>query len=1204
MKLPRNFVIKACGIALAILGLVAWQIAQTSSRVRAEVGSQSSQSLAAALPVASNLASGALAGTDIFCNSTPIVFGNNLPPASPPSASTPYPSDITVAGMTGTVTKVTVTLNNINHTFPDDIDVLLVGPTGANAILMSDVGGNPDANNVTLTLDDAAALSLPDAGPLVSGAFKPTNVGITPDPFPAPAPAGPYGTALSAFNVTNPNGTWRLYVADDLLGDVGSIAGGWCLTITTADTPPCTLTCPENIDQANDPTQCGAMVSYPAPTTTGTCGTVTCTPPSGSFFFVGTTTVTCISATGSQCSFTVTVNNVNCPLTDFCNPTSISLQTNSVTTPYPSSIGVSGVPGVITKVTVTLNNITHTFPDDIDVLLVSPTGANAIIMSDVGGNPDANNVTLTLDDAAPSPLPDIGPLVSGTFKPTNNAPAETFPPPAPAPSGGSLLSAFNGADPNGVWRLFVIDDSLSDFGSIAGGWCLTITTEVPCTITCPANVNISNTTGQCGSTAFYTPLTTGDCGTVGCTPASGSVFPVGTTTVTCTTSSGPSCSFTVTVNDVENPIVTCPANQSLTPPPGQCSAIATYEATATDNCPGVSVVTCSPPTGSAFAVGTTTVTCSATDASGNQGSCSFTVTVTDGEAPVVTCPANKSVPATAGECEADVTFTATALDNCSGVIPATCVPASGSSFPVGTTTVTCTATDTAGNQGSCSFTVMVTDNQNPVVTCPANKSISAALGLCEATTTYTATAEDNCPGVGAATCSPPSGSSFPVGTTTVTCTATDAAGNQGSCSFTVTVTDNQNPVVTCPANKSVIAPSGACSASVTFSAAAADNCPGVSAANCSPPSGTAFPVGTTTVTCSATDASGNQGSCSFTVTVTDTTPPVISCPPNITTVDNAPGACGAMLNPGTATATDNCAVASVVDTRSDNAALGAIYPVGTTVITWKATDASGNMTTCQQTVTVTNPSPVVTITGPPSGSIFPVNSAVAFTSTFTDNLGDTHTAQWMFDATTASAPVVEPTVSTPGTANLSFTFTTPGVYIVQLKVEDDCGNITIANTVNGEPAMVVIFDPEGEFVTGGGWINSPAGAYPANPTQTGKANFGFNAKYHNGDSVPRGETEFRFGNFKFHSTNYQWLVIQGPRFQFRGTGKVNGSGNYGFLLTGIDGSVAGGGGSDKFRIKIWDINNGNVVVYDNEISTPDSANPVTLLGGGNLVIHH
>ena len=274
-----------------------------------------------------------------------------------------------------------------------------------------------------------------------------------------------------------------------------------------------------------------------------------------------------------------------------------------------------------------LNNITHTFPDDIDVLLVGPTGANAIIMSDAGGSADATNVTLVFDDAAASPLPDLSALSSGTFQPTNHPPADTFPSPAPTPSGATALSVFNGTSPNGVWRLFVRDDALGDFGSIAGGWCLTITRVNDCTITCPANMTVPNAPGQCGANVTFAPTTTGDCGTVNCSPASGSFFPVGTTSVTCTTASGPSCSFTVTVNDNENPVITCPPDQTATAPPGQTSTAVSYpDPMVDDNCPGETFV-CSPPSGSSFPVGVTTVTCTATDASNNQAICTFNVAV-------------------------------------------------------------------------------------------------------------------------------------------------------------------------------------------------------------------------------------------------------------------------------------------------------------------------------------------------------------------------------------------------------------------------------------------------------------------------------------------------------------------------------------------------------------------------------------------------
>ena len=142
-----------------------------------------------------------------------------------------------MAGLAGTITKVTVALNGVSHTFPDDIDILLVGP-GGNLIIMSDVGGSTAVTGITLTLDDAAAAGLPDTGPLVSGTFKPTNIRAG-DPFAAPAPAPSANTTFSAtFNGTSANGTWSLYVVDDLGGDSGSISGGWSVTITTAVLPP------------------------------------------------------------------------------------------------------------------------------------------------------------------------------------------------------------------------------------------------------------------------------------------------------------------------------------------------------------------------------------------------------------------------------------------------------------------------------------------------------------------------------------------------------------------------------------------------------------------------------------------------------------------------------------------------------------------------------------------------------------------------------------------------------------------------------------------------------------------------------------------------------------------------------------------------------------------------------------------------------
>jgi hypothetical protein len=174
-------------------------------------------------------------------------FSTELSPASP------YPSEIAVSGLPGSVTKVTVTLNNLNFGSPPDADVLLVGPNGQSVILMSDARGDGTGHiiNMTLTFDDAALSPLPSDQSLRSDTYKPTNFDSAADLFPAPAPFGPYGATLSVFNGTNPNGTWSLYVVDDNpdnpFDDFGpdvEIAGGWSVTVTT------TAPIPNPIDDA------------------------------------------------------------------------------------------------------------------------------------------------------------------------------------------------------------------------------------------------------------------------------------------------------------------------------------------------------------------------------------------------------------------------------------------------------------------------------------------------------------------------------------------------------------------------------------------------------------------------------------------------------------------------------------------------------------------------------------------------------------------------------------------------------------------------------------------------------------------------------------------------------------------------------------------------------------------------------------------
>jgi hypothetical protein len=185
---------------------------------------------------------------------------------------------------------------------------------------------------------------------------------------------------------------------------------------------------------------------------------------------------------------------------------------------------------------------------------------------------------------------------------------------------------------------------------------------------------------------------------------------------------------------------------------------------------------------------------------------------------------------------------------------------------------------------------------------------------------------------------------------------------------------------------------------------------------------------------------------------------------------------------------------------------------------------------------------------------------------------DTLTETW-----TASGGTVAGNVYTAGTV--------PGIYDVQLIVNDGKENSQPATT------MVVVYDPSAGFVTGGGWIDSPAGAYKDDESLSGKASFGFVAKYKKGANVPDGNTQFQFkaGDLNFHSSSYEWLVVAGNQAMFKGVGTINGQGSYMFMITADDDNP------DTFRIKIWYEDGGEVVVYDNGSQQS--------LGGGSVKVH-
>jgi hypothetical protein len=280
---------------------------------------------------------------------------------------------------------------------------------------------------------------------------------------------------------------------------------------------------------------------------------------------------------------------------------------------------------------------------------------------------------------------------------------------------------------------------------------------------------------------------------------------------------------------------------------------------------------------------------------------------------------------------------------------------------------------------------------------------------------------------------------------------------------------------------------------------------------------------------------------------------------------------------------------------------------GSYVIALKATDKDGGEGTTSVRIAVGNVAPTVTIAGPVSGALFQIGAPVTVTGTFTDpGTADSHTAKVAFDGL-----IVAGTIGVGGgrgSVTATHTFAAPGVYAIKLAVTDDDGGAGEATTIGDLPAYVVVYDPNGGFVTGGGWIASPAGACrwtAACEGAVGKATFGFVSKYRPGAAVPTGQTEFHFkaGGLAFQSTAYDWLVVAGARAKYKGEGTINGQGRYGFMLSAIDGQVQGGGGTDKFRVKIWDKNDGDRVVYDNQLGSDEHADPTTVLGGGSIVVH-
>ncbi|XP_072025139.1 uncharacterized protein [Amphiura filiformis] len=691
----------------------------------------------------------------------------------------------------------------------------------------------------------------------------------------------------------------------DTAGNTGS-----CTFTVSVDTQAPTMTCPDNICVST------TEVFWANPMATDNFDTaidMSCSPMSGHTFTVSVpTTVTCTGTddvgNSNTCTFTVTVDQGNPTIT------------------CPGDITTSS-----TQVTLSDPTVTDVF-DTAPQILCSPTsdftfpiGASTPVTctaTDKAENSASCTFSVTVDQTNPTITCPAAVVTSSSQVSYDSATASDNIDPAPqvtcSPSSGSTFVENQDTS--------VTCTAVDDAGnSVTCMFTVTVDQQNP-TITCPMDIATSTAVVTYNPTATDTndeaPTTT-------CTPASGFTFTVGSTPVTCTATDAVGntnmCTFAVVV-DQQAPSITCPSNII-----SSSSVVMYSNPSVSDLLDAAPQVTCSPASATSFADGTSTVTCTATDNAGNSNQCSFSVIV-DRTAPTFTCPANIIMSTT------QVSWTdPEASDNRDPAPSVSCNPASESMFTSGQTTVICTAMDDAGNSATCTFIVTV-DQVAPSITCPTNMIVSTSV------VSYTTPAStDNIDAAPQVSCSPASDTTFSSGVTTVTCTATDDAANSNTCSFTVTV-DQQNPTITCPADMTVSTNVVSWTISGT-----SDNITPDPAVVCTPASESSFNEGLTTVTCTATDEAENSASCMFDVTV-DQTNPTITCPADVV-VSTTTATWSA------ATANDNIDDAVQITCTHTS---GSTFTVGQTPVTCTATDDANNMATCMFTVTVDQVAPTVT----------------------------------------------------------------------------------------------------------------------------------------------------------------------------------------------------------------------------------------------------
>ncbi|XP_072014221.1 hyalin-like [Amphiura filiformis] len=786
------------------------------------------------------------------------------------------------------------------------------------------------------------------------------------------------------------------YVFIDEAGNEATCSFSITVVSDEDTTPPVISNCPDPIINMIPFGTTSVSVTWIEPTATdnsGTTPTVTKSQESGDDFGIGVTQVTYTfsdeAGNEATCEFSVTVEvgqDTTPPIINGCpDPLNFMVppgsDTGSLMWIEPTATDNSGIAPRVTQ--------SHQPGDS---FRVGPTQVT-YIFTDMAGNEALCSFRVTVEigqDTTPPTINGCPDPLNIMVPPGSNSGSLMWTEPTATDNSGMTPRVTQSHQPGDSFPVGTTPVTYT-FTDLAGNeavcsFGVTVVvgqdTTPPMIDGCPDPLNIMIPFGLMSMTIIWTEPTATD--NSGMTPTvtqshqPGDSFPIGTSQVTYTFTDAfgneATCSFSVTVDtgqDTTPPVVTsCPDPINIIIPVGMNSMIVTWpEPTATDNSGMTPTVTQSHESGSSFPVGTTDVIYRFADMAGNDVLCSFTVTVVirrDTIPPVVTdCPNRRDIVAPFGMTSVSVTWTEPTVTDNSGMTP-TVIQShqSGDSFPVGMTQlVIYTFTDMAGNIATCTFPVTIDaldDTTPPVIRdCPVSSmSFVVPFGTSSRTVSWTEpTATDNSGLTPTVTQSHQPGGSFPIGTTDVTYTFTDMAGNMVVCSFSVIVEtgiDTTPPeVIACPDSRTSEVPFGTPSLTVVWTEPVAiDDSGQTPTFTQTHEPGDSFPVGTTRVTYIFTDSSGNQAACIFSITIVpmqDTVPPVVNSCPSTLSYTVPFGTTSRIVTWTEPTAIDNSGMTPTVTQSHPN---GGNFPVGTTQVTYTFSDDARNEVMCSFTITI------------------------------------------------------------------------------------------------------------------------------------------------------------------------------------------------------------------------------------------------------------